>query len=270
MNATRARLQVRIENGAEQVLAAQAVAAGNKGWWRVWLETDGTEKSFELFSLRALVVQADSPAAAGLAALAADGDPKAHVSQVDAYADPNDPETMAVAMIADTISWFGDHLPAEIRSLLAGEPLESAWELSEQLPGCFEPFYTAKLLAGYTQALTLVSGKLACFPDTYLASTIEELAGHALLNQAKASTECERDEGRLQEQLAAAIIERLQEMQEDAFEDWDVTMLFEPQFAGIESNAIGQLMGVANLHPDAWFTPFRAEQPAESPAGLPV
>jgi hypothetical protein len=45
------------------------------------------------------------------------------------------------------------------------------------------------------------------------------------------------------------------------FEDEDVLMLFDPRFDGIESGSeIGDHLGVANLHPDEWFLPFRPDE----------
>jgi len=47
-------------------------------------------------------------------------------------------------------------------------------------------------------------------------------------------------------------------LKEDAFEDWDVLMLFNAQMDGIEDSPIAAHMGFANLAAPDWFKPFRA------------
>jgi hypothetical protein len=110
-----------------------------------------------------------------------------------------------------------------------------------------------------------VATKLCSYPDTYLATTAEELAAHALIDEAVSVLEMHADQGAAGEQdedaftkeQAAVARRELDELREDAFEDHDILMLFDPRFDGIEAGEIAEMMGFANLHVRDWFTPFR-------------
>lgn len=48
------------------------------------------------------------------------------------------------------------------------------------------------------------------------------------------------------------------------FADHDVLMLFQPELDGLENSVIAEAMGMVNLHPKDWFTPF-APKPSLTP-----
>jgi hypothetical protein len=150
---------------------------------------------------------------------------------------------------------LGDELRMDAESLRSGAKFEDLLRLADVLPGCFANHYTADLVEHFSALVARVAGKLASYPDTYLASTAEELAAHAIIEEAGAVTELREDE--LSEDEAATVHRELDDLHEDAFEDHDVLMLFEARFDGIESDEIAEEMGIENLHVRDWFTPFR-------------
>jgi hypothetical protein len=94
----------------------------------------------------------------------------------------------------------------------------------------------------------------------FLACTAEELALHAIINEAEglalAEAEIEAAEGR---QEAAAEAERaasFSEFRAAAYEDWDFEMLFDGAYDGVEDSTDPRA-DVVNLHFADWFTPFR-------------
>jgi hypothetical protein len=152
--------------------------------------------------------------------------------------------------------WLTDHLDVDAADVQAGCAFDDLVVVPEILPRCFSRYYTPELIYQIRAAIELVADKLAAYPDTYLVSSAEELAGHALIEEARAmldnvealttdETEVARDE--------------LDELHDLAFEDHDVLMLFDPRLDGIESSDLVDRMGLANLHVRDWFKPFRSD-----------
>ncbi len=114
-------------------------------------------------------------------------------------------------------------------------------------------------MEGWAPCLETVAGKLARYPDTYLASSAEELAAHALIHECEGIIEERGDE--LEE--AEGVLDKFREVHDLAFEDHDVLMLFDAALDGLEDSVLGEKLGVVNLRPNDWFKPFRDESQEE-------
>jgi hypothetical protein len=241
---------MRSKNQARVVLAELKT-----GWWRVWLR-NGPVESCDVS------VKAESMQKAAELALAElevpPGEVRWYVSSIEPGADERNADQLTIRYIADAADVLTDAIGDDIAALLNGEPYEDTEAVSVDLPGVFTLYYTPELIDRFADVVDVVAGKLARYPDTYLASTAEELAGHALIREVNMLLDIDLDVGKLDELNVAEIRERLDEIHELAFEDHDVLLLFDPQFDGIESSELGERMGVANLHPNDWFRPFRS------------
>jgi hypothetical protein len=153
--------------------------------------------------------------------------------------------------------WLSDHLAMDAVALGEGKAFDELLILSEVLPRCFAPHYTPQIVERMIEAVDRGADKLAQYPDTYLASTAEELAAHALIAEARASLETSDE---FTDDQTARATRELDDLHELAFEDHDVLFLFDPRFDGIEGGEIADQMGLANLHARDWFTPFRPGQ----------
>jgi hypothetical protein len=157
------------------------------------------------------------------------------------------------------IDWADDLLEDQLRmdaeALRSGAKFEDLGWLDQVLPSCFAAHYDAALVERLIKVVNRVAHKLSSYPDTYLATTAEELAAHALIEEAVGVVELHEDE--FTEEQAAVAQRELGDLHEDAFEDHDVLMLFDARFDGIETGEIADHMGFANLHVRDWFTPFR-------------
>jgi len=162
---------------------------------------------------------------------------------------------------------LGDELRMDAESLRSGAKFEDLLRLADVLPGCFASHYTAELVERFSELVGRVASKLASYPDTYLASTAEELVAHAIIEEAGAVTELRDD--RFSEDEAGTIARELDDLHEDAFEDHDVLMLFDARFDGIESGEIADQMGMANSTCATGSAPFapdgRRRQEATAP-----
>jgi hypothetical protein len=173
------------------------------------------------------------------------------------------------------ISENGRVLLAEVGEVLAEIVREEAAELEEGagfeelvflggwLPrGCARN-YTPEFVQQFADVVEEVTQKLGS-ELCYLKSTVEELAGHAIIDYAKSfledSPEAAQAWGVKDVEAADHDLEMLADL---VFEDEDVLMLFDPRFDGIESSAEGESMGVANLRFEEWFTPFRGQDVQE-------
>jgi hypothetical protein len=153
--------------------------------------------------------------------------------------------------------WLTDHLRIDAESLADGASYDDAIVLCNVLPRSFAHHYTPPFLDRMIGGIERVADKLTRYPDTYLASTAEELAAHALIDEARVMFET--TENATDEQSATGLRE-LEELHELAFEDHDVLFLFDARFDGIESSEIAEAMGMANLHVRDWFEPFRPDE----------
>jgi hypothetical protein len=148
-----------------------------------------------------------------------------------------------------------DDLREDIQLLRDGGNYEDTVAVSEHLPAVYARHYTPELLAQWAGSVETVAHKLAAYPDTYLATTAEELAGHALI--AYCETLIDEREGELED--PDGVREKFSAAHDLAFEDHDVLLLFDARFDGIEDSDIGETMGMANLKVRDWFQPFRAD-----------
>jgi hypothetical protein len=161
----------------------------------------------------------------------------------------------ALSILRDSADELHDELRQDIQLLRDGGSYDDTVAVSEHLPAAYAPHYTPELLARWAGSVETVAHKLAAYPDTYLATTAEELAGHALI--AYCETLIDEREGELDDPDGAR--EKFSEAHDLAFEDHDVLLLFDARFDGIEDSDIGEMMGMANLSVRDWFKPFRAD-----------
>ena len=116
--------------------------------------------------------------------------------------------------------------------------------MSSDLPRRYLARYDYLFAKRFFTCLVTVVWKLGA-PEQYdLACVAEEMALHALIEQATMDLErrgVEADFG---------------DFCDDAFQDLDFLWLFDPKYDGIEDSPEGAFLGVGNLHFDEWFTPF--------------
>ena len=202
--------------------------------------------------------------------------PEFEVSGATETADPRLLAEDLRGLLAEVTEVLLDGIDADIL-MMTEEGLDFAETvcLSEALPEAYAGHYTPLLLTQFRAAVAAAGAKLQAYPDTYLATTAEELAGHALIDFAgellegygAGDPELRADLGPdLDWRRAQA---QLEEVHELAFEDWDVLMLFDPSWDGLgeAGEPIGESLATANLAVSDWFTPFRPEGPGEAGPG---
>ena len=151
------------------------------------------------------------------------------------------------------------------------------------LPPQFRRHYNANFMRKFIVSLSTMSYKLAqpecCGPS----STAEELALHAIIDEAESIREDEDDSGGLTQQQVLTNEKARQELdrsdaaevtfvaddyemfREEIFQDEDVRLLFEGKFDGIEDSKLGKALRVANLKLSEWFLPFNNAQDRTHP-----
>lgn len=164
--------------------------------------------------------------------------------------------------ISDARDWLTDHLRMDAEALRRGVKFSELIILHDVLPACFAAHYTPELVEQVIKTVERVAEKLSSYPSTYLASTAEELAAHALIDEARSQLEVSQDldTERFSEAQAAVADRELEDLHQDAFEDHDVLMLFDARYDGLETSAVADQLGMANLHPSDWFKAFRPGQ----------
>ncbi len=211
-----------------------------------------------------LTVESDSGAAAraevhaAVAELEASAKDLVEVRAASATQDPRLLSEASKQSLADARDWITDHLRMDAAALRAGQAFDELTVVHDALPWCFAQDYTPELVEQFLQAVERVTDKLASYPDTYLASTAEELAAHALLAEARSALAMRQEMRELSAEEAAAAERQIDELHELAFEDYDVLLLFDARFDGIEAGEIAEQMGMVNLHVRDWFKPFRS------------
>lgn len=121
--------------------------------------------------------------------------------------------------------------------------------MADHLPSTYCLRYDLLFAKRFLACVYTVAWKLQSSDPQVLACVGEELALRALIQSAEVILEskgAEADFGSLCE---------------TAFEDEDYVLLFDPQWDGIEDSEHGRRLGMANLHFDEWFRPFRDEDP---------
>jgi hypothetical protein len=168
------------------------------------------------------------------------------------------------ALIDCGADWVGDHVAMERAELAEGASFAQLWNIPHWLPAVFARHYTPEFLDRFVLAVEAVREKLKT-PHPYLACTAEELAAHAILDQAESwGEDWDVDDlaevGIVDEARGRADVEWLKDM---AFEDHDVLMLFDARMDGVEVSDIAERMGFANLAAPDWFKPFRSDDGGE-------
>ena len=107
------------------------------------------------------------------------------VSAAIEVADPRVPSPNCQRVIREAADGLLRLLDDDLARLRAGGAVEDTWAVAEHLPGCFSTHYTPQLVEKWRDAVKVVADKLGRYPDTYLASTAEELAGHAIISEAR-------------------------------------------------------------------------------------
>ena len=121
--------------------------------------------------------------------------------------------------------------------------------MADHLPSAYCRRYDLLFAKRFLACVYTVAWKLQSPDPQILACVGEEFALHALIQCA---------EGILERQGAEADFDSLRET---ALEDEDYALLFDPQWDGVEDSVVGRRLGVANLHFDEWFQPFREQVP---------
>jgi len=184
----------------------------------------------------------------------------------------------ATKLIKATGSVIYEQLQEEAARLAQGTPFNDLDLLDLWLPGCYASHYTPALVLRFAAAVESVTEKLAAYEeDRLLNSTIEELAGHAILNGARDTIndlpELASEYGVEDLDLAAEDIADLKEL---AFWDDDVSMLFDASIDGFEDSPDNGSMGFVNLNFSDWFKTFAPEKSGgadelyTTPAPLPT
>jgi hypothetical protein len=121
--------------------------------------------------------------------------------------------------------------------------------LIQYLPPAFAPRYSAGFARQFLACVSAVTTKLVQPGSWPLACVGEELALHALIDQAVAVLEATGEDA------------DLEDFREAATEDLDCLLLFEPRFDGVEDSPAAGWLGMSNLRFEDWFKPFRATVP---------
>jgi len=141
-----------------------------------------------------------------------------------------------------------DEFLDDIVALQRGEPFADT-TMADYLPSTYRHRYDLLFAKRFLACIYTVAWKLQSPDPQVLACVGEELALHALIQCA---------EGILERQGAEADFDSLRET---ALEDEDYALLFDPQWDSVEDSVLGRRLGVANLHFDEWFQPFREQIP---------
>jgi hypothetical protein len=121
--------------------------------------------------------------------------------------------------------------------------------MADHLPSTYCHRYDLLVAKRFLACVYTVAWKLQSPDPQVLACVGEELALHALIRSAQVILESKGAEA------------EFDLLCETAFEDEDYALLFDPQWDGIENSERGRRLGMANLHFDEWFKPFREEAP---------
>jgi hypothetical protein len=116
------------------------------------------------------------------------------------------------------------------------------------LPPAFARRYTARFARQFLVCASAVADDLVQPGNRRPACVGEELALHALVDQAEAVL------------VAAGEDPSLEDFREAACEDFDCLLLFEMRFDGFEDSAVADSLGMSNLRFEDWFKPFRSQQ----------
>jgi len=136
-----------------------------------------------------------------------------------------------------------DRFFADVGHLEAGGDFEST-DLIECLPPRFASKYDHLFAKEFVVCLAAVGSKLVQPGNWPLACVAEELALHALIEEAESILEVGDEEA------------DFGDFRELAFKDDDYLMLFDMAWDGIEDSDLGRQVRVMNLAFDEWFEAF--------------
>lgn len=149
------------------------------------------------------------------------------------------------------------------------ELVEHGW-----LPAKYSRIYTDDFLYAFAACTSSVLGKIGSEHQQMLTCTAEELAFRAIVHVASMALSGKepyfwsRPEIKtlMKGQRRDRLRDKLAKFDELAIEDRDVDFLFDMQHDGIEDESASpdvtvNPMGLANLHPRDWFSPFRPDMP---------
>ena len=174
--------------------------------------------------------------------------------------DPRLPSQRTIETLTVATDMLADQLVDDVAALREGLTVSETLVVSEFLPACFARHYSPDLVGRWIEAVQLVGTVLAHYPDSYLASTAEELAGHAIIREAKGLVASYAEDNLYTAEELASVRDKLEEIHDLAFEDHDVLMLFNARLDGLEEGPGAERMGFVNLHPRDWFEPFDPER----------
>ena len=123
--------------------------------------------------------------------------------------------------------------------------------MAEDLPRKHLRLYDVEFARSFLVCTLTVALKLRSPGEHRLACTAEELALHAIVNEAEALILADPE---MDDDAAA----NFNEFRATAFGDWDYEMLFDPAADGIEDSTDPKA-DVVNLRSNDWFKPFNDE-----------
>jgi hypothetical protein len=134
------------------------------------------------------------------------------------------------------------------------------FNVPQWLPAVYARHYTPEFLDRFLLAVEAVREKLKT-SHPYLACTAEELAAHAILEEAESWGEDWEADALAEFGIVDEVRGRadVQWLRDTAFEDHDVLMLFDARMDGVEESDLARSMGFANLAARDWFKPFRSD-----------
>jgi len=154
-----------------------------------------------------------------------------------------------------------DDLRCAAKALADGSSFQELL-LDAILPDCFASRYTPEMLAQLADETMTVSEKLiAAGPHAEMRNSAQILMGHHIIDTAMIIDELmdlgDQPGDPTPQQFALAVSE-IQDLDDLAFPDQDITMLLDPRLAALVGSQVAAEMGMRNLHIDDWFAPFEA------------
>jgi hypothetical protein len=160
--------------------------------------------------------------------------------------------------LADTATVLIHELREDLATIAEGTPFAETWTFADHLPARFADAYDPALLERWINTVEAVGIDLLRYPETYLASTAEELAAHAILNEAHTMLDrLSVGETAAGEEVRRQLTEKIKELHDLAFEDHDILMAFWDPPSPADNPHVAAMAGIVHFTPDEWFKPFR-------------
>jgi hypothetical protein len=158
-----------------------------------------------------------------------------------------------------------DTLFTDLAYILTGRRPVHETAFADYLPPKHLPKYTPGFCKQWFTCVLTVMWKLAQPRRLRLSCVAEELAAHALLEQAQAEIDEAADEGRLDKTTAARAKEGFYYLEGLLFEDLDFLLLYEAAYDGIEDSDRAREANLVYLSFVDWFKPFGAPESRTPP-----